>query len=310
MLKKNSLSVGEIKDSLKVNFSELEKLLIKLGKNYPGIARIGERVFIDDPRSCASSPFSLNVPLGASGKFAAISCSHLGSKYMQLTQLYEFYSLLEHEKVDCVFHCGDFTDGDGKVYRGQRYEMFLQGFSEQRDYAVEMFPRLPSGAPTYFIAGNHDDSFSKSAGVDICFEIAKERSDLIYLGRYAADAFLNEGAIKIRLHHGGGGRTYAISYKMQKYFEALAPDDKPTVYLLGHFHRSYQLFLRNIHGFEVGCFQAQTPLALRFAMPWQPAPGGWIIEYEASNGWALDGVKSTFIPFYVSIKEDWKNYPH
>ena len=246
--------------------------------------------------------------MGTSGKIGVVSCTHLGSKYMQLTHLYEMYDRFSSERVDCVLHCGDLTDGDGRVYRGQRYELFLQGFSEQRDYAVELYPSI-EGVTTYVIAGNHDDSFSKSAGIDICREISSQRPDLVYLGRYAANVLLNEDKVKIKLHHGGPGRAYAISYKPQKYIEALAPDEKPQLYLLGHFHQAEQLFLRNVHLIQAGCFQSQTPYALRLALPWQPAPGGWIIDYEVRDGWGLGAIRSTFVPFYLSIKDDWKNFP-
>lgn len=313
ILSKKERNLPELAKLLKLSVTETGELLIELGKAHPGIQRVGTKIFIDDPKVRGLDPLSFSFPMGEKGKIGVLSCTHLGSKYMQLSMLYKFYERLAAEKVDCVLHCGDLTDGNGKVYRGQRYEMFLQGFDELRDYTIDMYPRLEinGGFPTtYVIAGNHDDSFVQSAGADICREICNRRDDMVYLGRYVADILLNNDKTRFRIHHGGGRGAYAISWKLQKCIEALSPDDKPQVYLLGHFHRAYQLFLRNIHGFEVGCFQAQTPFAKRFALPQTPAPGGWIIEYEVRETWGIDAIRPIFVPYYVSNKDDWKNYPH
>lgn len=312
LLSKKERTLPELAKSLRLSVKDTGDILIHLGETHPGIQRVGTKVFIDDPRIRGFDPltFSLPFPKGDSGKMGITSCTHFGSKYMQLTQFYEFYDRCASEKVDCVLHCGDITDGDGKVYRGQRYEMFLQGFTEQRDYAVELYPKI-EGIPTYIIAGNHDDSFAKSAGVDICREISAKRKDIIYLGRYGANLLLNKDRVKIHLHHGGGAGGKIISWKLQTYIDAIEPDDKPQIYLLGHFHRAFgPLFHRNVIGFEVGCFQSKTPHAVRFGLPWRPAPGGYILEYEVRENWGVDAVRPIFIPFYVPIKNDWKNFPH
>jgi len=310
LLSKKERTLPELAKALRLPITETGDLLIELGKVHPGIQRVGTKIFIDDPRIRGLDPLTFSFPMGTSGKIGIVSCSHLGSKYELLTYLYEMYDRFSSEKVDCILHCGDLTDGDGKVYRGQRYEMFLQGFSEQRDYTVDLYPRI-EGVTTYVIAGNHDDSFAKSAGIDICREICSVRDDITYLGRYGANILLNDEKIKIHMHHGGGSGTKMISWRLQNYIDGIEPGDKPQIYLLGHFHRAFgPLFYRNVLGFEVGCFQSKTPYAIRLGLPWRPSPGGWIIEYEIRDTWGLDAIRSTFVPFYVPIKDDWKNFPH
>ena len=167
----------------------------------------------------------------------------------------------------------------------------------------------PKGIPTWMISGNHDESLTASSGIEIVKEIAKEREDITYLGRYSANVMLQHGSTTVNMHHAAGGVAYALSYKMQKYIESMAPDEKPQVYLLGHYHTTLQMFLRNIHGVQLGCFQAQTPYLKRKKL--DPSIGGHIIEYEvnATDGWTLKAFRAWFIPFYKPIKDDYKNYP-
>ena len=308
LLHKSEMTIPQLAKSLKITHAQVGKLLIELGLEHPGIARIGDSVFIDDARFKDLEPLVFNLTK-ESGKIGVISCTHFGSKYQQLSYLFEFYEECYKEGVSHVLNCGDVTEGNGYVYRGQRFEMFLQGFSEQRDYAVENYPKQ-DGIETWMVAGNHDDSFAASAGIEIVREIADKREDIEYLGRYSAIVQLQDGNTSTLIHHGEGGGAYAISYKMQKYIENIAPDEKPQLFFLGHFHRIHQLFLRNIHGFGIGCFQSQTPYLKRKKL--DPAIGGYIIEYDVNekDGWTLKKVKVSIVPFYKPIKNDYKNYPH
>jgi len=73
-------------------------------------------------------------------------------------------------------------------------------------------------------------------------------------------AFIEIDGISIYLHHGTGGNSYARSYKLQKFIEQLAPDQKPNIYLLGHYHTEVVLpGYQNVYGYQLPCFQAQTP---------------------------------------------------
>jgi len=205
-----------------------------------------------------------------------------------------------------VLHCGDLVDGSGYIYRGQRYEMHLQGFTEQRDFVVEAYPNV--GIPTKIISGNHDDSFATSAGVDICQEIVKERPDMDYLGRYQAYIGLQQGSTRVLLHHGEGGCAYAASYKGQKYIETFTSETKPQVYCLGHYHMFIQMFRRNIHFLQLGCFQSQTPYLARKMLA--PEIGAWIVEYslDPADGWSLNTVRVSLVPFYRPIEDDYKHF--
>lgn len=304
LLKRRERTIPELLDHLKIAPSLLQDLLIRLGRSHPGISRSGDRIFIDDARYQEVIP--LRHTIETCGKFGVISCTHFGSKYAQITALHKYYQKCKDHGVDTVFHCGDLVDGE-RVYRGQRFEQHLQGFKDQRDFTVANYPKI-EGIKTYIIAGNHDDSLLTYANIDVVAEIVLQREDMDYLGRYGAYVLLN-GVIIAKLHHGGpGGQAYARSYKMQKFVESFTSENKPQLYFLGHYHTNFQDFLRNIHCFQVACFQGQTPYLVRKGL--DPQITGWIIEYDVStkDGWSIEEATVRLIPSYREIKDDWKHF--
>ena len=241
---------------------------------------------------------------GRVARFGVFSCPHLCSKYQQITHLRSFYRHGEDMGVRAWFCAGDLVDGID-VYRGQEYEIFQHGVDAQRDYAVEHFPKPNNGGKTYVISGNHDYSFMQKAGVDVIEQIASKRDDIEYLGSYGA--YPNILGLNIYLQHGGGGNAYARSYKMQKNIEQMAPDKKPDIYLLGHYHSSCILLeYRNVTAFQLPSFQSQTPYARRHG--WPGEIGGFIVtvtvnDRERKNG--ISKMEFEFIPFYVPIDRDF-----
>lgn len=308
LLRKEKHSLKKLATALKLSLEETGKILVYLGQYHPGISQIDDGFFIDEAalKGADGLEFWLDKEEEKHGRIGVISCTHIGSKYMQLTHLINFYNHCERVGVDRVIHCGDFFEGNGKVYRGQRFEMFLQGYQEQQEYALEYYPKATF--PTDLISGNHDDSFTKDVGADIVRDVCEKRKEFNYYGRYMAYLHLKWGKVKTRIHHAEGGVAYARSYKGQKYVESLTSEEKPQLYLLGHYHQLFQMFIRNIHYIQVPSFQAQTPYLRRKSL--DPDVGGWIIEYDlGSDGWSLASVKTEVVPYYKHIKNDYKNYP-
>jgi len=194
-------------------------------------------------------------------RFGVISDTHLGSRHQQITFLHEAYRVYDKEEVEFVVCAGDITEGNGSHYPGQIQELFLFTFDDQLRYAVEALPRLKSGKPTYFITGDHDLDWFKAGGRDIGEAIGELRSDWVYCGQVGA--YLTVGSRNrkfIYLHHPRGGTAYAKSYKAQKWIEAVAPENKPQIYINGHFHsNAFYMFTRNVHCIDPGCLQSQTP---------------------------------------------------
>jgi len=237
-------------------------------------------------------------------KLGIISDTHYGSKHQQHQHLLDFYRLCKHFKVDAILHGGDVVEGNGKLYRGQLYEMFMFGVETQLDYIVNNYPKI-EGIKTYVIGGSHDYSFYKESGFDILQHFADERSDIEYLGY--TGAYITFGKIVIYLMHGSGGIAYARSYKMQKIIEQFAPEQKPHILLLGHYHQpAYLEAYRNVEGFQLKCFQSQTTYLK--TKGYFPAIGGMILTIHQSNK-GLESIEIYNKTYYVPVKNDYISLP-
>jgi predicted phosphodiesterase len=247
-------------------------------------------------------------------KFGVVSDTHLGSKCQQLTLLKSAYADFDRENVDFVIHAGDLVDGH-KMYKGQEYELFMHSADEQRDYAVEQYPRLKNGKKTYIIAGNHDESFKKSAGYNIVRDICTKRSDLVYEGMIGAT--FNIGRLRIEAVHPSGGVSYARSYKSQKHAENLMSalievvrskkdlSVLPHIMILGNWHIAD--ILPDYQGMVVvtqPCFQSQTSY-LR-AKGLTPNIGYTLFEISLDSAGNLQEMWHKYQPLgHLAIKNDF-----
>jgi len=193
-----------------------------------------------------------------------VSDTQLGSKYQQLTLLYDAYAEFRKQKVDFALHAGDVFDGVG-VYSGQDVEIFLHDpyGDEQIEYVDKNYPQ--ADFRTYLIGGQHDRVFWKRRGRNVIEALCKKRKDLVNRGFYKAE-FSVKG-LRVGLMHPGGGVAYARSYKMQKIIEnmvgfiASIPTAKaPVLQLFGHWHIPCHLpSYMGIDAVSLPCFQSQTP---------------------------------------------------
>jgi len=234
-------------------------------------------------------------------KFGIVSDTHLCSKYQQLTYLEECYDIFEKKGVTDVFNAGDVADGFN-VYRGHFNELFLLGGTEQRDYVVSKYPRRKN-ITTRVIAGNHDLSFFKQNGFNLVKSVAEQRDDFDYLGELGAYIEVGkQDPIKIYLMHPDGGGSYAVSYKPQKIVEGFSSDNKPHILIIGHYHRTEYLFERNVHIFQPGCFQSQTPFLKRKGL--YPKVGAWIVNLSVNSG-GIKRINMEYFPFYKEMHADY-----
>ena len=236
-------------------------------------------------------------------KFAIMGDTQFGSKYAQLTYLHEFYDLCVREGITDVYHTGDVTDGL-KMRTGHEYELYEVSADEMRDDVVKNYPKR-DGITTHFITGNHDASIYKHVGYDIGQAIAWSRDDMKYLGRDCARINLTPNCT-LELRHPWDGTAYALSYKMQKMIEAMESDSKPNILAVGHYHKAEYLFYRNVHALQTGCFQGQTPFTRGKGI--SVHMGGWIVTIHVDQFGTIQRFAPEYIPFYSSIKDDYKNF--
>jgi predicted phosphodiesterase len=259
-------------------------------------------------------PINLDGLKKTTYKFGVVSDTHLGSKCQQLTLLKSAYADFDRENVDFVIHAGDLVDGH-KMYKGQEYELFMHSADEQRDYAIAQYPRLKNGKKTYVIAGNHDESFKKSAGYNIVRDICTKRSDLVYEGMIGAT--FNIGRLRVEAVHPSGGVSYARSYKSQKHAENMlsslielvrAKKDLsllPHIMILGNWHIAD--ILPDYQGMLVvtqPCFQSQTSY-LR-AKGLTPNIGYTLFELSLDKNGNLQEMWHKYQPLgHLAIKNDF-----
>lgn len=236
-------------------------------------------------------------------KFAIVSDTHFGSKYMQNTYLHDFYDLCERENITSVYHAGDITDGL-KMRPGHEYELYDSSADGQREDVVKNYPCRP-GIITYFITGNHDASLYKHVGYDIGAAIAKDRSDMIYLGKDYAVVNLTPNCT-MELRHPWDGITQALSHKVQKMVEAMESDAKPDILVVGNYHKQGYFLYRNVHSMLAGCFQSQTPFLRGKGI--SVTMGGWIVTAHVDENGTIQRFQPEFIPYKYSIKDDYKNF--
>jgi predicted phosphodiesterase len=234
-------------------------------------------------------------------KLGIVADSHLCSCYQQLTFLNDFYHTCHEEKITDILHAGDMMEGNGKLYLGQIYEMFLHGGDAIIDYTIKNYPKI-EGITTHAIMGNHEYSWFKSEGIDMMKRVADKRPDIKYLGIFGA--YINFGNIKIHLFHGIGGVAYARSYKIQKIIEQISPQDKPNILVAGGWHIGVHIpMYRNVEGFSLPCFQSQTPSYMQ-PKGIYPTIGGLILEIFP-NEKGIDHIKTDWREYFVPIKNDY-----
>jgi predicted phosphodiesterase len=188
-------------------------------------------------------------------KLAVVSCTHLGSRYQQLTALREFCAYATRRaKVDAFIHAGDVGDGPTARHRNP-HEVFKHTYDAALDYIAESLP--VTGRPWYMISGNHDDWWTLDGGPDMIRALAEQREDIQYLGKSLG--YLTFRNTRIEVTHLNTGSAYAYSYKAQKHIESLSVERRPHVSLIGNFHKFCAIYYRNVLALQLPSFQAQTP---------------------------------------------------
>jgi len=215
----------------------------------------GQIIKLQKPREnldCYQIPNGLNF-----AKILLISDTHLCNKADRLDILRYLYDKAESRQISTILHCGDLTDGMYLNRPQHLYELKCVGFDEHLQYVIEKYPKY--SGKTYFIGGNHMDTYFKNGGSDLGTAISKARDDMVYLGPDTAD--LQIGKLNVHMHHGGGGKAYSVSYKLQRYVETLPHNKKIDIVMQGHFHNAMYMYYMGKHCFQIGALEDETPFS-------------------------------------------------
>jgi len=303
LLNKNNKPIDELAKHLKISPRVLTAVIEDIKEQGYVVEAVGGIPILRKEVELESNVYKSNWNGDRILRFGLCGDNHSSSKYTQITHLHSFYDLLVSEGVTKVYHVGDIDEGED-MRQGHKYECYLQGADEHVAEIVKNYPSRPN-ITTEFITGNHDHSILKKVGHDIGRAIANERPDMKYLGQNCALISLTPNCT-LELRHPSDGSAYSLSYKTQKMIDAMQGGEKPNILAVGHYHKAEYLFYRNIHTFQVGTFQAQTP--------WMKSKqisahvGGWIVEIHVDDEGTITRCKGEFVPFYKMIKDDYLNW--
>jgi len=289
---KSPKTLEDIVEETGMTEKEVLKNIKKLRRSGYEIVREEDYYYFNGKKSEYSQFNVTKLNVGREFYLAFIGDTHIGSKFSRLDFLHKFYDFILREGVEYVIHAGDIIDGVG-VYPTQTSQLSKFTIDDQVE---EVINNYPEGVKTYVLGGNHDlKQYQRGLSIHPVKVISQQRKDIEWIGDFYARLRLGKSNVYIDIVHPNGKPAYAQSYKTQKYIEKLPSGNKPNILLWGHFHTSLYMSYRNIHAFQVGCFQDANDLTARMGI--QPVIGGWLVEGK-HNGYEVTKLKMWFKEFY------------
>jgi UDP-2,3-diacylglucosamine pyrophosphatase LpxH len=216
---------------------------------------------------------------------------HAGSKFFKRAQMVEFIRRAFDEGVRHMFITGDLLDG---CYDHGRWELSHHGIDDQTTDLLETLPRI-EGLSYHYITGNHDETFTRSTGLDTGRSImdrarSEGRTDLYYYG--CRGGLLKMGTVKVELWHPKPGKAYALSYQLQNKIRDMpaATGRKPDILIAGHWHTFCYFEQRGIHAIASPCWQGGGS-SFGKSLGGAPSIGGLIVSWKLTEHGTLRRVR-------------------
>jgi len=280
MIKTNPIKPTELAKRLNLDMDGLEDLLDDLLNSRAAI-KFHQGYLVFDKTAPTPDFYSHQINLLQNGdwvKWGIISDQHICSIHEELVALNNFYRICEEEKARGVICAGDFTSGNGTVYRGQMQDLKIIGEDKQINYACSVYPQ--TSLTTYTISGNHDLDLYKQCGSDILQKIADKREDIVYLGKMCAT--LEQDGLRFMVRHGEGGLGGIRSYKPQRMLDNMKVEDICDITLVGHWHVSLHIpKYRDSVVILPACFESQSDYLIKKGLV--PDVGGCILEMKVDT---------------------------
>jgi hypothetical protein len=317
MLQSNSLTVEEIAETFNVPFATVSEKINLLKSNKALFRKEDEKFSINEtPIEGGRKVLNPDLWRGDVIKFGFTADNHLCSYFERLDVLNLIYDICEGENIPVVLNGGNWIDGEARFNRNEIHKV---GLDRQINYAVDVYP-YRKGIETWFVSGDdHEGWYNQREGINIgdYWQMKREQAgmfDLKHLGYVEADIDLNEGKFEngswLRVMHAGGGSSYATSYSAQKIVESLQGGEKPSVLMIGHYHKLLYAYIRNVHTVQCGTTQDQSIFMRKKKI--EAHVGGGIIELYRDKYGSINRVRVDFITafdkkFYVGKDKYWKS---
>lgn len=229
-------------------------------------------------------------------RFGFVSDTHLGSKHYRPDVLKALYDWYAAEGVKHVFHGGNWIEGEARF---NFHDVAVHGMESQLRMMIDEYPQR-EGITTHFVGGDdHEGWYQQREGLNIGQTLQDKargagRKDLHYLGYVEADVELaaSKGSAVLRVMHGGGGSSYAVSYRPQKIVESWTGGEKPQVLLLGHYHKLSYNLTRNVHVVQGGCTADQSIFMRKKSI--EAHVGGVMVRLRQDSSGAI----TDFVPHF------------
>lgn len=315
-LKNHKLTASEISEEMKIPIDDVPKCISEL---------MSDNILVDYARKKKGKDTLYHINMlpevgniyqvsdkrkeNESVRFGFMSDLHFASKFHLKKTLRDALKCIEERGVKKVYVSGDIVDGID-VYRGHRENVFTTSVEEQTDLAAEAMSNFPN-LEFWGVAGNHDFSYTKKDGSKPLAILEAKIDNFKNLGDLRADVVYK--GVKIRLLHGGSGRTYARSYPTQVYLRDLFGGSEkgdiremPDILLVGHYHTKYQSKDHGIEVLQPGSFQdGDNEYCIRRGLT---GPNGlYEIEFDVFDG-DIDNFQTRYIQPRIARKEKGEGF--
>ena len=229
-----------------------------------------------------------------------VTDTHLCSRYERLDVLNNVYDRFQSYGIEIVYHGGNHIEGES---RWNRHDIHTHGLEGQLKYFIENYPQRKGVTTKIISADDHEGWYVQREHIDVGKTLvdrarAAGRDDIVDLGYMEADIKYEQpgGKSIIRVIHAGGGSAYAVSYTSQKYAESLQGGEKPSIVLVGHFHKFDWSYPREVHIIQGGTTCDQTPFMRKKKI--QAHVGGCVLWVKQNDIGIFTSVKVEWMPFY------------
>ncbi len=266
LLQKRPMNDHEAAEDAGVSVAIIRRILKELRTGGANFIRTGDRLFLHNVVETGGK-LTLKAKDRGDGWIVFGFCTdkHLCNSHERLDVLNAAYDRFAAEGVTDVFDAGNWIDGEARF---NKQELLRFGMDNQLDYLIDVHPQR-NGIVTHYVSGDdHEGWYAQRECINIGSYLemkAKKagRNDLQFLGHVEADVELKaknstNTRTVMRVMHPGGGSAYAFSYAPQKLVESFQGGEKPTVLLIGHYHKFDYCYPREVHVVSGGCMVDQT----------------------------------------------------
>ena len=304
LLKEKEVTIEQLSDRFDLSIKKIRTALDALkskGYNIHVTDNLSASIPTDLPNTGSQSRIDVSKFTGRKIRFGLTADNHLCSKYARMDALNALYDIWREDGIELVYQGGNMIDGEARF---NKFDLLTRpGIDAQTEFMVNEWPYRP-GIVTKFVSGDdHEGWYVQREGIDISayFNHATHkagRTDMEFLGYMEHTVYLEapNGKSAMRLIHAGGGSAYATSYTVQKIVESYQPNEKPSILLVGHFHKAEFSYPRAVLAIQAGCTQDQTPFLRKKRI--EAMVGGWTVEFTLDDNGIIHDFKTTWHPFY------------